>query len=688
MEYPIRIGAQLWPNKDDTPEQIEVLVEKMHDCGIKLIRLMPYWDFVEKSDGVYDFACIDACFSAAERLDMGIAFTFKPVSPPSFMRKSSSFLDFVNLFDPELWESILRSVDAIVERYCDSKALDSWILWNEPRFAESVMENTGQIYYNYLPKHSGNAYRAFLRKRYNQDIDELNRHYFYQYNNFDEIEADVNQYNASHRGSAFPERVDLFRFAVDTVTEKLEGIKEVIRKRDTFHPVHTNNSTVTRNGVTAGSSIWKQGQLNDFLGCSFYHRSHSSHYMRNGDEGAYLNLCCDLMRSATCHPDMVYWITELQAGLSLFNSVPPASLDDKDIKLCLWQCIGAGAKAVVYWEFNPCWNGEWSLIGQALQPTKRSDATKQVAEILEENAALFAQTKPVKPEIYILNSETTFAHDVLAVRKNTEELNTGMHMDAMWGAYLMMTRWGYEVGFIDENRVMAGEYPKDAVIVAPTCTAIPHACVEALTRFVYGGGTLIADGLFAWKDEYACFSTENLQTISKMGVILHDIEIVGENTNLTDENGKEPFKPWFLKVYFEDSENTTHRFECREPGIVQSTYGKGTLVRIGTVLFQHYQFEPFDASAYLLPLLPPCKSSIRLMNISDTLHMRLLEGEQNVIVITNFGDHTEAHVNTDESVGMRDIVNNEFYHIKAGESLYLSMEARSVRVFATVVSGR
>lgn len=111
----------------------------------------------------------------------------------------------------------------------------------------------------------------------------------------------------------------------------------------------------------------------------------------------------DLLRTAS--GGRPWWITELQAVLSLFGE-RPANPSPEELTRWLWDGIGAGAMGTIFW----CWHprrfgregGESGLVNADASSTARSEAVKRVTQALAGPAMLLHHAQPQPARVAIL----------------------------------------------------------------------------------------------------------------------------------------------------------------------------------------------------------------------------------------------------------------------------------------------
>jgi|LSQX01.1.fsa_nt_gb beta-galactosidase GanA len=647
----IYLGGEFCLRKNVTCQQMLDYVHGLYEGGMRLIRVYPYWAHIEETKGVFELEPYDVCFKEAERLGMSIVFTFKPNSPPWWMGITSSYNldDYPHVDEPEYWDAFLNYVRHIVRRYKDSPALLAWCVWNEPRITIPTQMKPQML----------KEYRDFLRRRYNNDIQELDRLYFYQYGSFDEINPVEKSENPNGRRD-MPEHMDFYRFATETLARKLKSISDAIKEIDPDHFTHINTHSTDCQPITLSHNIWKESESVDFIGTSNY-----PHYSDEFPDSARMNAFnCSLMKSATRDPDQRFWITEMQGGPAIYTghtsgiSVP----EPEDLKLALWDYIGGGARACIYWSYTPTVRGEWQLCGFDGAATRRSRATREVFEQIEKNRALLESTTLEQPDVYILSCEASLIHDVLLGRPGGIEhpMEGTAHAHAQIGAHAFFTRMGYVCGFIDESRLEKEGLPANTVLVAPACTCLSRGTLLAMEKFVQEGGTLIADSLFGWKDEYAWIDPDNMHIADRIfGAKWIDFGDVRPGVKVYNSDGSEAWTPWFIRAVFEESPSVICRYSTGGGAAALNRYGKGKALRFGTDIFRRSLSADMSAAEPLIaPLLPAeRKNGVWLGNHLDSLKLHIMHGkDEKVLVLVNYGDFEQtAQLNGLENIRLADM---------------------------------
>lgn len=128
---PLTVGATFIPDyaRHFGLNPIETMQAMIDDLGLKRLRLVSYWDKGEPVEGVYDFEELDWQFALAEAADVKISLAIglrQPRWPECHMPKWAEPLQMTE------WEpKLMRYTKAVMERYKNSPALESYQLENE-----------------------------------------------------------------------------------------------------------------------------------------------------------------------------------------------------------------------------------------------------------------------------------------------------------------------------------------------------------------------------------------------------------------------------------------------------------------------------------------------------------------------------------------------------------------------------
>jgi hypothetical protein len=666
------IGSQLFINKTMTPEEARGWVESMHRAGLKLIRLFIIWDHIEPAPGQWEFSVYDSVFDTAAELGMGVVPTLMSVSPPGWMLRTGGPQSLANLEDPEFLKLSEVYIRQVVAHWSGHPALHSWILWNEasriPPKTPAVLEN----------------FRRFLERKFNGDVDALNRTVFQNYPSFDEIGKEQGQGANELEFSGFAEKVYGLEFAVDELCAHLRRIADIVRTQDPVHPLHVNPHGLASFVQHAGQSIWREAECVDFLGCSSHPVWHSTRFDRSR-WGRSLGIYADLMRSATPDPDGLFWVTELQGGTTLHSAEMSDCPAADELERWLWEGIGAGARASVFWCYN--WRdegfeaGEWHLARLDGSPSPRLRAATRVAKTLERRADWFADARPIEPEIYILRSDS--AERLAWVERNDtpdphDPRNRMRVADSASGAALLLADLGLQTGYVEEaglSKLLETPSRTPAVVIVPGLEALCDGTLERLAAYVEQGGCVIADGALGWKRPTGHLALDR-QPLWKtlFGKSLVDVEAFAFSQTLPPDH-HEP-TPWGYRVITDADTGIWRPFTRYQTG-------KGTAIWIQTWFFHRFLCGDYPAARKGFQVLLPDSVSapVRLKAPGPGVRLRLLQthmGYTGILI-----DETKSSTATLETSYKAELKleSGEVFSIRAAEPFEIPVNKRGLGLF-------
>ena len=653
------VGSQIFVNRHDTCASIESWVRDLHAASFSCIRLFIDWTIVNPRAGTWDFSQYDACFRTAEDLGIWVIPTLMSVVPPGWKRRAKGTFGIATTLDESLWAEAMDYVGRVADQYKDSPSLHSWILWNEP--SQPLARNEESL----------TRFQSFVKRRYQNDIERLNAIYTYPCEQFEQVGTDYRGAPAPLEHAGYAERLDWIRFTVQELNAKLMEIKSVLRQRGAQQPVHTNPHNVGMNIQSSGGSPWLQAEFTDFIGCSSHPAWHSIRFPIDKVDAS-VGYFADLMRSATRHPDGLFWVTELQGGLTSYSGNRISSPSEVEIRHWMWESFGSGAQAVVFWCFNMREGGfeagEWSLLNQLGRPSRRLKAATEVANLIRQNQQLFNSMKPVRSTVYLLYSEDSM--NVAAMKKfkggDGPENPRGEQAvaDALCGAYILLRDLGYDVQFVYADQLSAQQAERlaqeGACLIAPSCLAFSQQTVEALRCFVGQGGALLADGLCGYFDPDGFIARENWSTFSDIfGASIEDVYA----PSYEPEKNNDEFPSWFLRCLLHtDGATVLDCYDDGVPAVTQHRFGEGTAIRFASYVFQEYLSRPNPNTRHHLQNVFEAvgieRCSFVIQDKPVDVRLRLLSSdEQMLLIVMNRGVERSLRIQSPK-VSELEVLNN------------------------------
>jgi beta-galactosidase len=479
----VRLGAEFFLNATETRESVFGHFRAMRDTGLTVARIFTLWDQVERERGKWDFTRYDWVYDAAAENGILIANTLCSEDPPGWLGGAPFYHAWRDLSNPKLRPYSEIYLEKVVSRYKIHPAHGVWLLQNEPG-----INDTAEPYVL-------EAYARWLEKKYGA-VENLNRLWYTPLARFADVKPPVAPREAGWPD--YPSNLDWLRFRSDHLADQLRWLHAQV---DKYHPgalTHINPPGLTGNMPASGRDLWRLKPTAHFLGTSMHAAWHFTMFARD-DFGAAYAYCCDLTRSASAPAP--WWVTEMQAGPTIFTGNRPLNPTGGEITRWLWDAVGNGARGVVFWLWHPRTEGneagEWALAGPGGEPTARTRATRAVATALRQHEHFFAAAKPQAARTAILyDRDAMLLYAVDGWRRPSNEI-----IHSLMGCYQALHRAHVPVDFLDTSELDEGQAGRYRVLYLPYCYALSAKSSAAIREFVRNGGTVWADGLVAWKDE-------------------------------------------------------------------------------------------------------------------------------------------------------------------------------------------
>jgi beta-galactosidase len=621
----LRLGAEYFLNRTDTAESVRHHFQLMHKYGLTIARIFIIWDDIERERDQWDLHRYDWIYDAAQESDIKIAATLCAEDPPGWMKLTPFYHHRMNLNDPQLRERSAIYIEKVVGRYRTHPAQGPWLLMNEPALQVNYEKSTME------------AFGKWLEKRYGT-VDRLNERWFQPLQNFSDVQVNPEQWIPGW--TDYYSFIDWKEFNIDDLCDFLRWIEQQIRALDTTHATHVNPPGLIRNLAAGGADPWKEGTTVDFLGTSI-HPAHNFGEYERSEFGLPFAYCLDMLRSAS--GERPWWLTELQGGPTVYTGGRAMNPTKSEETRWLWDSFGAGARAVVFWLWNPRVlgheGGEWGLVSLEGEPSPRVETVKEVADALKRLPEL-AQAKAVPRQVGILyNPETLLLIEMdgrsQAVAKRAQE-----PLWSLEGTYAALQRAHIPVDFVHLQELKTGAAQRYSVLYAPYSYALDDQAVQALRDYVQNGGTLWADGLPAWKNEYGEMRPRIPGGLGDVfGADASDIDAVEKPYSVTAAN-EQGGELWKLPLVMKGGQVLVRDREGK-PFAVRHPFGKGQAIYFATALTLAYRRrnnEQVQKWIIQPALAANAGTPVKLEKGSGQISFRALEGPGRAFaVLSNWG---------------------------------------------------
>ena len=490
--------------------------------GFTMIKIQEVWGYGEVHQGQIDLSNVSQVVSDARQNNLQVYFGVTMENPPMWLWKK--FPDAVMVYangeprydptpyvlpsdgkpgpcwhHPEAREAGVRFIEAVGREIGKYDNIYVWNVFQEINFGQLQPGPLGVCYcHNTLA-----AFRVWLRTRY-ASLNELNATWRSAYGDWEEIEP-------PRSTPKVPPAID-WRYFMDDVylAFSLKWKADAFRRSDPSHrPILAHMGGI----VTGSPREWRYAEELDVLGSSCYpdwrgptkwdfdHGTiedplTASTQARQQVEDILMHF--DHLRSAK--PDGQIWTAELQGGPITEGlnrrSVPSV----EDIRRWVLACLAAGSRGICFWNHRPeiFWEEGYgfSLLDWGSDTSARAEEAGRISTALNRNVELFAKGDHPEPAVAIVLNEDSFHWAECSLHDVEEHFQY-----TIAGIWKSLWRQGITTGFIESAAV-----PADASVIKALILPFPLTLgskeIQALTKYVRSGGTLIAEACPGRFDTY------------------------------------------------------------------------------------------------------------------------------------------------------------------------------------------
>lgn len=598
-----QIGAQVFIEPGQTPEEIESLFALMRDNGMTVCRIRLFESYLKKADGTWDFTLFDTAFRMADKYGIDVYCTLFPYTP---------FTDVGGFKFPSSrrhQQRVAEYIERSVTHFSNYKSLKAWVLINEPGILELNFD------------------------------EELTREVFEGWM----AENASPQYNAKGYPVA---NFDRERFLVYYHTWYLEWLAGEIRKYDRVRELHVNPHAIFEMAACYDFPAWRK--FLSTLGGSAHASWHFGYFARNRYNVA-MSANAEIVRSGA--GELPWIMTELQGGNNLYSGIDPMCPTREEIAQWLWINIATGAKANIFWSLNARSSGpeagEWAMVNFKNEPSDRVEAAAEVAAVLKGNPGLFSSARVMESGIDILyNKASMWVEASQAPGRGTGNARSaGTTMISPLAYFEALTELGLQANFreVGEFDFSREDYTGRTIILSHQIS-LDEQSVRSLEAFVQKGGTLIMDGLTGFYDQYAHASlVHEFNMKGLLGAQLLELKVNGELFPVTVNGHRLHAHMWLGTLETADAEAVG--YNGREAIACVNEYGRGRVVWVPSLLGMgaRKNGDYGEVAAWLAELLPAetLSQNFRFSGHVSGLQMKSMQsGEDYLSVIINKGTET------------------------------------------------
>ena len=467
-----------WPEADWARD-----LDHIKACGIDVVRFGEFsWSWFESREGQFQWDEYDRFVELCRERELGLVLcTVTATLPPWLLKKHPD----CRLVDANghpctshrhFWSWNHRPSRAIAENtirqltrhFKGHPSVQAWQIDNEPNLSERM-----EIY-DFNP-YTLADFRAWLRERYHDSLDALNRAWFtnfwsQRYSEWDEIGVLVpQQCNPNHW-------LDFARFREANVAAMVHWQARLIREEDPGAKVGTNiPETGCVQSFTLAQDYFEQAKGLDWVGTDLYAASGN----RKADmEGFGFN--CDLMRSAAGKAKFI--VAESQAGphqRTWPQGFAPECWAPDYMRDCVRTYAEHGAEAVYFFLFRPAPGGyELGMNGLTAPDGGESDRTRMVRQIADHRPELFARrTRREKRPLAVIHYSRDSIR-FLGFWPDSLQLLQASYR----GWHRLLDEAGYRVNFVDDEGLEAGLERETRLLVLPQTQVAGDAVIDAAAQ--------------------------------------------------------------------------------------------------------------------------------------------------------------------------------------------------------------
>lgn len=563
-------------------ERLDKDIAMMKKAKINLVRIgESTWSTYEPQEGVFDFSHLERVMDAMEKAGISVIVGTPTYAVPSWMVKSHpdvlaltkegrgiyghrQIMDITNPVYLFYGERIIREM---MKHTAGRKCVIGYQLDNETKYYGTAGENVQRRFVKYL------------RKKFNDDLNEMNREFGLDYwsNRVDAWE-DFPDVRGTINGSLGAE---FEKFQRSLVTEFLSWQAKIVEEYKREDQFITHNLDFEWRGysygVQPGADHYEIAKYLTIAGADIYHPTQDE---LTGKEIAFGG---DLIRSLKRDN---YLILETQA-----QGFPCWTPYKGQLRLQAFSHIASGANAVEYWHWHSIHNSletYWKgLLSHDFEENETYLEACTVGRDFEKYGKSLVNLKKKNDVAVLVSNESLTALEWFGIEA-TAASNEGLkYNDVVRWMYDTLYEYNVECDFIWEESENIDAYK---MIVVPALYVAGDALLEKLNTYVRNGGTLVATFKSGFSNEHVKVSHDLQPHIlyQVLGVSYHqftfpkNVELFGDIIGEAEKFYAKTFME--LLIPGEDTEVLASygHYNWKEYGaITRHSYGKGWGYYIG-----------------------------------------------------------------------------------------------------------
>ena len=644
-------GTQYYRAPTPLPEEWEGDISRLCDFNLDAMQIRINWRWNEREEGVYDFSDVDRLMELAEKYDRKVIIKFLLECAPQYVfdkyegtrigprgeqLRGGSHGAFYGgwrpcFTNPSVQESAKRFVEAVAERYKDSKNLILWNAWNEIR--NRPIEDC-------FCKYCRAGFGKYLKKKFGT-VEKLNAFYGSAEESFETIALPATPHGFW----------DTFEFKKykggDDLYDWLRFVYEGIRKHDQVRPImsHVGFTSAFQLSISDVCDDYTVSKAVDFWGTSIPCDTEMSTHESRLD----FMMLHDFLRSV----DKNYFIHEIYPGLGMFRKYDtPFDMDFKT-----YTSLASGAKGMVYWQYRAERLGhEHDCAG-----IMRMDGSpREVAYAVSDFGADIKRNMKYLAGAEVKDAEVAIVFDFNSMLLSEIEDVCGPDFSFDWGdprfyyrnahagMYRLLRNCNYPVDYVGVTR--PEEFAKYKVLYFPYYTMLDPAVVPYLEKFVAQGGVLIADEGFGMRQMNTWMQPYDVDCKPLFTARMRERRMVAED--FAEIDGELVAIRPYRTHYRHEGGETVAAWRDGSSAVQKFTYGKGKVYLFGfSIGYSYYTTGDLRLAKFAEKMLD--EAGVRKNTLSDTLggiyEKRLVNGEYEIVHLFNNTD-VEKHFDLEKDL--------------------------------------
>lgn len=699
----IPFGSQYYrapsPHKVDWENDLK----KMAELRFNTVKFWVQWRWNNPEEGVYFWDDIDELMRLSEKyklkvmlntiFDVAPAWIYKKypdasmitlsgmkVGPQTQPHRQIGGLGYCFNHDG-IAKHFYEFLKETVRRYKDHPALEIWNVGSEPELTSSMAEM--RAYADDASKigdmlcychNCEKKFKLWLNEKY-VTIDNLNISWNRNYKSFDDTELPKTR-------NTYNDIIDWRMFFVHTIGENVKRRFDVAKAEDKGkHPLMCHHVFIQGFPVTStANDPWNVGRFGDL------------HGFTQMDDMAMI----DILRSCAKDKPVISAEMLMLPGYTLNL---PKSIDADDIKKFIFSGVAGNQKGFIFWQYRPEILGrETPTWGLSFLDGEETDWLKAFAEcgtVLQKNAEFILDAKPQKAEVAILYNPE---NQIFAWASTGNEKTA---TDSLLGFHRALYERNFIIDFIHPMEFETDILNNYKVLIIPFPYVINKKIADSIEIWVENGGVLISESYTAgWNIENGHHEKivpgYGLDKVFKVKQTIVEPAMDGKVIIKVEKDlpyirkGEVVTGALIKELFYNNGAQVLAEFDCGNPAIRISNYGKGKAIQIGTYIALVYQRTKEINNGALIASLVENSTNIRRPIIKENKRVRvdiLSRNEDKLLVIQNL-EREEVEVTIKIPNEKFKLLKEQFSgseleskKIGAGVELIVKLYPREVRVY-------